>query len=135
VKSSVMERSDVAEREGDPTGSLGVAELKKALVNGDLKTVKSMTPLEVATLFRINGRSVLRWVMENRIPDGAFFRTPGHHRRYFEAYIHKLLAEGGMTDRAERQRRIDNAKESAKAGVKKPGYTEGGRVLPKRRFP
>ncbi|RKS07197.1 excisionase family DNA binding protein [Nocardiopsis sp. Huas11] len=38
-----------------------------------------MTPSEVATLFRVDAKTVTRWADERRLPS---FRTPGGHRRF-----------------------------------------------------
>lgn len=52
-----------------------------------------LTPGEVATLFRVDPKTVTRWAAAGRI---SSIRTPGGHRRFREAEVRALL-EGGRT--------------------------------------
>ena len=52
-----------------------------------------LTPGEVATLFRVDPKTVTRWAAAGRI---GSIRTPGGHRRFREAEVRALL-EGGWT--------------------------------------
>lgn len=49
-----------------------------------------LTPGEVATLFRVDPKTVTRWATAGRI---GSIRTPGGHRRFRESEVHALLAE------------------------------------------
>jgi len=52
-----------------------------------------MTPAEVAAMFRVAPKTVMRWVKEGRL---TAVRTPGGHRRFREPEVRALLAgEGG----------------------------------------
>ena len=53
-----------------------------------------LTPREVATLFRVDPKTVTRWAKAGRITS---IRTLGGHRRYREAEVRALLRgdEGG----------------------------------------
>jgi excisionase family DNA binding protein len=55
-----------------------------------------MTPGEVATLFRVDPKTVSRWAIAGRIPS---VRTPGGHRRFRESDVRSLLrSESGFAD-------------------------------------
>lgn len=54
-----------------------------------------MTPGEVATLFRVDPKTVTRWAVAGRI---GSVRTPGGHRRFRESEVRMLLR--GETARA-----------------------------------
>jgi excisionase family DNA binding protein len=47
-----------------------------------------LTPGEVATLFRVDPKTVTRWAASGRINS---LRTPGGHRRFRESEIRELL--------------------------------------------
>jgi excisionase family DNA binding protein len=47
-----------------------------------------LTPSEVASLFRVDPKTVTRWAAAGRI---SSIRTPGGHRRYRESEIRRLL--------------------------------------------
>jgi len=47
-----------------------------------------LTPGEVATLFRVDPKTVTRWAAAGRI---GSIRTPGGHRRFRESEIRALL--------------------------------------------
>jgi excisionase family DNA binding protein len=48
-----------------------------------------LTPAEVATMFRVDPKTVTRWAQAGRV---SFIRTPGGHRRYSEDEIREMLA-------------------------------------------
>jgi len=48
-----------------------------------------LTPGEVATLFRVDPKTVTRWASAGRI---GSIRTPGGHRRFRETEVRALLA-------------------------------------------
>ena len=52
-----------------------------------------LTPGEVATLFRVDPKTVTRWAAAGRI---SSIRTPGGHRRFRESEVRALL-EGSHT--------------------------------------
>lgn len=47
-----------------------------------------LTPAEVAKLFKVDPKTVTRWAKAGRLTS---FRTPGGHRRFYEAEVRKLL--------------------------------------------
>jgi excisionase family DNA binding protein len=47
-----------------------------------------LTPAEVATLFRVDPKTVTRWANDGLL---SFIRTPGGHRRYYEAEVRALM--------------------------------------------
>lgn len=49
-----------------------------------------LTPAEVATMFRVDPKTVTRWAQKGWL---SSVRTPGGHRRYREAEVRALLAE------------------------------------------
>lgn len=51
-----------------------------------------MTPSEVATVFRVDPKTVTRWAAAGRL---ASIRTPGGHRRFWESDVQALLGQGG----------------------------------------
>jgi excisionase family DNA binding protein len=54
-----------------------------------------LTPQEVATLFRVDPKTVTRWARSGRI---HAIKTPGGHRRYRESEIRDLLQGGEEPD-------------------------------------
>ena len=55
-----------------------------------------LTPSEVATLFRVDPKTVTRWAAAGRI---SSIRTPGGHRRFRESEVKALLASSnGLVD-------------------------------------
>ena len=56
-----------------------------------------MTPGEVATMFRVDPKTVTRWAAAGRI---GSIRTPGGHRRFRESEVRTLL--DGLTSEAHR---------------------------------
>lgn len=57
--------------------------------NGSDSTERLLTPGEVATLFRVDPKTVTRWASAGRI---GSIRTPGGHRRFRESEVRTLLA-------------------------------------------
>lgn len=53
-----------------------------------------LTPGEVATLFRVDPKTVTRWASAGRI---SSIRTPGGHRRFRESEVRELLEGGRQT--------------------------------------
>lgn len=51
-------------------------------------TPELMTPRQVASLFRVDPKTVTRWAKGGRI---SSIRTLGGHRRFFRAEIERLL--------------------------------------------
>ena len=49
-----------------------------------------LTPGEVASLFRVDPKTVTRWASAGRI---GSIRTPGGHRRFRESEVRGLLAD------------------------------------------
>lgn len=61
------------------------------------KITEYMTPAEVATLFRVDPKTVQRWAKAGKIPREAQIRTLGGHRRFLAATIQALLnGDGGQ---------------------------------------
>jgi excisionase family DNA binding protein len=52
-----------------------------------------LTPGEVASLFRVDPKTVTRWAAAGRINS---IRTPGGHRRFRESEIRELLRNDGV---------------------------------------
>jgi excisionase family DNA binding protein len=48
-----------------------------------------LTPAEVATMFRVDPKTVTRWARAGKL---AAVRTLGGHRRYLETEVRELLA-------------------------------------------
>ncbi|PSK92814.1 excisionase family DNA binding protein [Murinocardiopsis flavida] len=59
---------------------------------GDVKVERGserlLTPGEVASLFRVDPKTVTRWAASGRI---SSIRTPGGHRRFRESEVRALL--------------------------------------------
>lgn len=53
-------------------------------------TERLLTPGEVATLFRVDPKTVTRWASAGRI---GSIRTPGGHRRFRESEVRSMLAD------------------------------------------
>ncbi|WP_327591331.1 BldC family transcriptional regulator (plasmid) [Nonomuraea sp. NBC_00507] len=58
-------------------------------------TERLLTPAEVASLFRVDPKTVTRWAKAGRL---SSIRTLGGHRRYRETEVHALIA-GSQTAR------------------------------------
>lgn len=56
--------------------------------NVDSNGERLLTPGEVASLFRVDPKTVTRWAAAGRI---SSIRTPGGHRRFRESEVHALL--------------------------------------------
>jgi predicted site-specific integrase-resolvase len=50
-----------------------------------------LTPAEVAGLFRVDPKTVSRWALTGRFPEGTIVRTLGGHRRYRKTGIQRAL--------------------------------------------
>ena len=53
------------------------------------KTEQLLTPAEVATMFRVDPKTVTRWAKAGKLTS---IRTLGGHRRYREAEVRALLS-------------------------------------------
>jgi excisionase family DNA binding protein len=53
-----------------------------------------LTPGEVASLFRVDPKTVTRWAAAGRI---SSIRTPGGHRRFRESEVRALLRGDGAS--------------------------------------
>jgi len=53
-----------------------------------------LTPAEVATMFRVDPKTVTRWAQQGKLRS---IRTLGGHRRYREAEIQAFLRQAGTT--------------------------------------
>lgn len=53
-----------------------------------------LTPAEVASLFRVDPKTVTRWAKAGKL---SSIRTLGGHRRYREAEVKGLLADSGVS--------------------------------------
>lgn len=51
---------------------------------------KLLTPSEVASLFRVDPKTVTRWAHSGRL---ASITTPGGHKRFRESVVRKFLEE------------------------------------------
>ena len=51
----------------------------------------TLTPAEVAALYRVDTKTIARWVKAGRLPQNAWFWTPGGHRRYHGNVILALI--------------------------------------------
>ena len=54
-----------------------------------------LTPAEVATMFRVDPKTVTRWAAAGRI---GSIRTPGGHRRFRESEVRALLEGDGIVE-------------------------------------
>ena len=50
-----------------------------------------LTPAEVAQVFKVDAKTVARWTANGWIPQTAYIRTLGGHRRYRRAAIEDML--------------------------------------------
>ena len=67
-------------------------EVENMTVNGAESEVL-LTPSEVATLFRVDPKTVTRWAKAGKL---SSIRTLGGHRRYLENEVKSLLAESSV---------------------------------------
>ena len=58
-----------------------------------------LTPSEVASMFRVNPKTVTRWARAGRI---SYIKTLGGHRRFKASEIRQLLSDAEEPDRADR---------------------------------
>ncbi|MER7063952.1 BldC family transcriptional regulator [Streptomyces albidoflavus] len=58
-------------------------------IKNSLEHEPLLTPQEVATLFRVDAKTVTRWAKAGKLTS---IRTLGGHRRYREAEVRALLA-------------------------------------------
>lgn len=56
-----------------------------------LEVEELLTPAEVASMFRVDPKTVTRWAKAGRL---SAIRTLGRHRRYRAAEVRALLAAG-----------------------------------------
>lgn len=62
-------------------------------MEGKERKTRLLTPGEVASLFRVDPKTVTRWAANGRIRS---VRTPGGHRRFPESEINELLESGEL---------------------------------------
>ena len=60
------------------------------MVTRTTEVEKLLTPAEVASLFRVDPKTVTRWAKEGKLNS---IRTLGGHRRYREAEVRALLTD------------------------------------------
>ena len=60
------------------------------MVTRTTEVEKLLTPAEVASLFRVDPKTVTRWAKAGKL---ASIRTLGGHRRYREAEVRALLTD------------------------------------------
>ncbi|QGN58783.1 BldC family transcriptional regulator [Nostocoides sp. HKS02] len=60
------------------------------MVTRTTEVEKLLTPAEVASLFRVDPKTVTRWAKAGKLNS---IRTLGGHRRYREAEVRALLAD------------------------------------------
>ena len=56
--------------------------------NGNGNGERLLTPAEVASLFRVDPKTVTRWAKAGKL---SSIRTLGGHRRYWESEVRRLL--------------------------------------------
>lgn len=54
------------------------------------RSERLLTPGEVATMFRVDPKTVTRWASAGRL---GSIRTPGGHRRFRESEVQALIAQ------------------------------------------
>lgn len=71
-----------------------------------------LTPAEVASMFRVDPKTVTRWCKAGRI---AGIKTPGGHHRFRESDVRRMLNENfdvaftpGSTSRSSSKRRTED---------------------------
>jgi excisionase family DNA binding protein len=78
---------------GDHEGQSGIRRNRKPIgVTMATRTPESeplLTPAEVATMFRVDPKTVTRWAKAGKL---SAIRTLGGHRRYRESEVRALLA-------------------------------------------
>jgi excisionase family DNA binding protein len=63
---------------------------EKVMVTRTTEVEKLLTPAEVASLFRVDPKTVTRWAKAGKLNS---IRTLGGHRRYREAEVRALLTD------------------------------------------
>jgi excisionase family DNA binding protein len=63
---------------------------RKTMVTRTTEVEKLLTPAEVASLFRVDPKTVTRWAKAGKLNS---IRTLGGHRRYREAEVRALLTD------------------------------------------
>ncbi len=71
------------------------APVRAPAAKGGLEAEPLLTPAEVATMFRVDPKTVTRWAKAGKLTS---IRTLGGHRRYKETEVRALLA--GITEEA-----------------------------------
>jgi len=82
-------------------------------------TVSLLTPLELASLFRVDAKSTPRWAIEGLIP---YFQTPGGHRRYRESDVRQFLGEdwrGGVRGENGSDRLLTSVEAAARLDIQR----------------
>ena len=64
-----------------------------AAAEGNGSGERLLTPAEVATLFRVDPKTVTRWAKAGKL---SSIRTLGGHRRYWETEVRRLLHRSAM---------------------------------------
>ena len=74
----------------------GHAESKDTLPMNRLQGAENLlTPSEVATLFRVDPKTVTRWAKSGKL---TAIKTLGGHRRYRESEVKALLAKNNQNE-------------------------------------
>jgi excisionase family DNA binding protein len=63
-------------------------------MNQDGTNDRLLTPSEVASMFRVDPKTVTRWAKSGKLPS---IRTLGGHRRYRESDVLQLFAEASSS--------------------------------------
>lgn len=50
-----------------------------------------LKPSEVAEMFRVDSKTVTRWVAAGKFSTGVMVKTPGGHSRFWESKIREIL--------------------------------------------
>jgi excisionase family DNA binding protein len=58
-------------------------------------TEQLLTPAEVATLFRVDPKTVARWAKSGKLQS---IRTPGGHHRFPQSIVSALLSHAGLAE-------------------------------------
>ena len=74
---------------GRPPRSSLLAPVEEPMASRTHEPEPLLTPAEVASMFRVDPKTVTRWASAGRI---GSIRTPGGHRRFREVEVRALLA-------------------------------------------
>jgi len=107
--------------------NMEIARLRHALQSGPIVGVKVVTPWELAYIFDVDVKTAVRWVDQGKFPEDGCFLTLGGHHRFFEAYVHLVMFESGITDAEERNARLARARKASRERDAK-----GRRIMRKR---